>query len=275
MPPRHRKAVIGGAVGLFLVGAIAVALWLRSGKVDPQSVKAELKSELDRINAIPADRVVEKDDQVHLVLENQTYMTYGAELYKGISRSHDVLHQQAETHRKASGDVGPFLARWKSAKSDPARLEREAQKLLDECKPLREKYGSTSFGPRLEEAAGELDAFLASRSESGWEADFLALRKKVDGAATSGDFSGALDLIRDFGKKKGEGEKPELAEKLSSLRAAVEKKGAARIEAILSQARKLSDDGKGDEARALVKSARDGLRGLPRAQDLDRFLEKE
>src|SRR5206468_5217828 len=125
-------------------------------KDDPEAIRLELKAEIDAVNAIPPDRLLERDESVHAILENEAYTRYGGEARKGIARIHETLHQDAEAQRRARGRAEPFLPRYRSLKSDPGAPAREADRLEDEVKAPRDQFGSTAYGTRLEEAAAEI-----------------------------------------------------------------------------------------------------------------------
>ncbi len=161
------KVICASAVGGLLLAAIGVLLWMKSNEIDPQQVKEELKEEIARVNRLPAEKLLEKDEMLHSILENPLYAQYGAEIRKGVARSHEVLHQSADDLRKARDRVKPFLARYQSLKSRPDRLKSEAQKYYDEGRALNDQFGSTLYGTKLAEVVKELEAVLESNPEEG------------------------------------------------------------------------------------------------------------
>jgi len=152
-------------VGGLLLAAIGVLLWMKSNEVDPAKVKEELNAEIASVNRLPAEKLLEKDEGLHLILENPLYVQYAGEIRKGVVRSHEILHKAADDLRKARDRVKPFLARYQSLKSRPDRLKGEAQKFYDEGRALSDEFGSTLYGSKLAEVVKELEAVLESGSE--------------------------------------------------------------------------------------------------------------
>ena len=143
------RIAIGVGVALVLGGAILILTWAKAQKVDPVEVRALLQAELEQINRLPVDRILDKDELVHSILENEIYQAFGGKTYRQIEHTHEALHAQVELEKKARARLKPFLSRYEALKANPTRMKREAPRFYDEARALRDQFSATLYGQKI------------------------------------------------------------------------------------------------------------------------------
>lgn len=275
-PGKSNVAAIAIGAAVVLGAIVGVILWLQSKQIDPEKIKAELTAEIERINTIPADDIVGKDDAVHPLLEKEEYKKYAVELRATLLNLERTVHEAAQLQREADKEVDPFFEKYEAVVRDPERFKSEGQKLFDELRSLRDRFSGTLQEKKLEESYQEVTKLLEglSEQEKDWESLFIGMRTAAEQSGAKGDFAGALRQVNEFGVAFQEKQKPDLARKLEDVRESLGRQAGLALDKLVKQAKELAKNGRKDDARKLLREAAAGFDGVSGREKIDEALKE-
>jgi len=257
--PSSRKArAIALLAILGLGGAVAGLGYKFANTEKPEAIIKKLDDEFKRCREMPDTDITSKCKAFQRLMDSELDPKATVQIREEIKRYFNLhVKERAAMELDALRAVPVYLKKFDEGRADPARQEA----LYDEVKALKEKFGYTSFGPKIDEIAAELLKALESRGRDTWPLHFLALQEAVDGNAEKGDARAAIQQVKDFGGKWKEGEDNDLAGKLKGLRDKIQRESVKFVNKRIKEAKKLQEEGKKDEAVKLLRDARPGLDG--------------
>jgi hypothetical protein len=252
------KLIVVLIIGV-LGGTIALLVWIASGRVNPDKVKADAKARLEKILAMPDAEVIKKDRNLDGFLENEDYKKYAVAIRKEAQRHHDTgIHRRAESQRSADQKVEAFFKRYDAIQG--TLNTEQADKTYDEAKSLLDIYSDTTQSKRLEEIVASLKKFMEEQGTVNPEGEFIPMKRAVHQEADAGRFVKSLKLIDDYDAKHSGKMSTEVVRKVKELRESLGRQSVTYVEKLINKARSL-DAEKKEEALTMLKNARPGLEG--------------
>lgn len=259
-PTKMKLIAIGSIVGLVAIGGIILALG--STQDDPEEIKAELKKQVDALNAFKPEQLKEKLDLAQAILSEERYKKYARELYNRVAKVEPELKAELARIKEADSECMPFLSRYDELKARPADYKAEAENLYGEVSALVGRFMQSRHGERLGQIREELNTFLESNATTPWQQEWIQLQADVVRAYRGGDFVGGVRILDEFGAKHREKETPQLRKQLQEEREKLRYEANSYADKTVRKARELRDEGKSDEAKKMLESAVAGLKGL-------------
>jgi len=259
LPSSRKVRAIALLAILGLGGAVAGLGYKFANTEKPEAIIKKLEDEFKRCREMPDTDITSKCKAFQRLMDSELDPKATVQIREEIKRYFNLhVKERAAMELDALRAVPVYLKKFDEGRADPARQEA----LYDEVKALKEKFGYTSFGPKIDEIAAELLKVLESRGREGtWVNHFPELLSMVVTDVDHGDARAAIQRVKDFGGKWKEGEDADLAGKLKELREKIQRESVKFANKRIREARKLFDEGKKDEAAKLLRDARAGLEG--------------
>jgi hypothetical protein len=267
--PKVRAIAVLAILGLG--GAVAGLAYVFSHTEKTGDIQKRMGDDFKKCSEMPDTDILRKDEAFRKLMASDLDPKSTVQIRGEIERYYNSrIKERASMERDALRVVPAYFKKYDEGRADAARQEA----LYDEIKALKEKFGYTSFGPKIDEISAELLKALESKGRDTWEVHFPELQSAVGDAVEKGDARAAIQLAKDFGGKWKEGENADVAGKLKELREKIQRESVKFANKRIRDARKLFDEGKKDDAAKLLRDARPGLEGsAPEAlAEIDKVL---
>ena len=237
------------------------------GQDKPEEIKADLKARWEAASKLQDKEPVKFENEANEIVANDKFKKYGGELYRGIVKQMPVIHKNAEEQKAAEKDVAPFLSRVKVSKSDPKKLEAEADALYEEARSLLSRYQTSSYGPELTAIRDEMMKFQEEKSAGKGQInkDYFTLAREVRVKFTAGDCKGAQAQVSDFETKYKENADATVLKNVAELKDQIKRGAEDFVKKKNNETQNMVKDGKKKEALAMLEGCRAGLEGYPAA----------
>jgi hypothetical protein len=275
MPSTRKGKLIAVGAVVFILALGGVMYLIKSSQVNPEAVKEEMHKQIKELQKLKPDQVVEIDNGYEAILSQHEHVKqYVMQMYANIEKEHTKVHQIAYDLKKAQKEVNPFLNKYEQVKKKPEDLKAQAQTLYDQCRSLKDSFGGTSLGPKLEEIQGELMKILGDRGPS-WTEKFVGLQSEVRAMAKKGEIAQALAKLNEFGETFKEKDELELFNKLKEQREFLKRESMAFVNRKISETNKelAAEGAKKDEIKKKLEPFKAGLEGYKEAlEKLEQYI---
>jgi hypothetical protein len=276
MPSTKKGKIFAIRRVLFIALLGGVMYMIKSSQVNPDAIKEQMFKQMKDVNAkFKPDQAIEIDAALEAILnEHEPVKKYVAQMYANIEKEHVKGHQIASDLKKANKEVLPFFAKYEQMKKKPEDLKANAQKLYDEGKSLKDSYGLTVHGEKLNTILEELKKILEERGPS-WQEKIVPLQGEVRSMAKKGECAQALAKVEEFGTTFKEKDDVELIKKLTEQRDFLKRESVAFVNREITQAKKdlAAEGAKKDEIKKKLEGHKAGLEGYKDAlEKLEGFI---
>lgn len=265
------KAIAIGAA-LCIVAVIGILFGIRSTRINPEEIKAELKTKLDEVKQI--EDIIEKHEKLKELQRNPNYTVANCgQVRRELDKLEGETRPHAERQKKANEEVLPWLEKYEQGKT--ARDQDTAQMLLDQVSSLISEYSTTTYGEKLQAAKVELMAWLeANTTTDSPEGAWPPTKISSDRAANEGDYAQAFKLVEDFAKRYQGRLSTTLQRQVDEQKSSLGRRLRSFVEDTVKQAKDMNERGQGEPAKEKLRRAMEGTKGLDVYQQLERALKE-
>jgi tetratricopeptide (TPR) repeat protein len=211
----------------------------------------------------------EADNVLHALLAKTSLSK--SDSYRRAEAFHAELHPLAEIERGARREVTPWLDRAGRFLASATSVD-EGAALYEEGRRLAERYTRSTFKDEMDAKMLDLGRYKGQKQSDEAFARYQEVAEQAKALRQQKDFGGALRLWE--GLKGAAGLDPIAASKIGSRLLEIQNEAIRHVEELGRQAEGLRKEGKPDDARRLLETARPGLKGTGALPALESLLKR-